>query len=187
MKTTTRALPEGLTLRPLSEADAPQFHALHANPTVFHHGSIRLAVDTVESTREWIATFTPPSVAIVAVVSDTLVGCAELYAGRLRRAHSASLGISVHPAWHRRGIGSHLMAELLDVADNWLGLRRVELQLYADNAPALGLYRAHGFEIEARYRGHVLRDGVLVDTLLMGRLRDAMPFMDAAPRAAEIG
>lgn len=187
MKTPTRTLPEGLTLRPLSETDAPQFHALHADPTVFHHGSIRLAVDTVESTREWIAKFAPPSVAMVAVVGETLVGCAELYAGRLRRAHSASLGISVHPAWHRRGIGSRLMAELLDVADNWLGLRRVELQLYADNAPALGLYRAHGFEIEARLRGYVLRDGVLVDTLLMARLRDAMPFMDAAAHAANIG
>lgn len=187
MKSATKTLPEGVMLRPLSEADAPQFHALHADPAVFHHGSIRLAVDTVESTREWIAKLASPTVAIAAAMGDTLVGCAELYPFRLRRAHAASLGISVHPAWQRRGIGSRLMAELLDVADNWLGLRRVELQLYADNAPALGLYRQHGFEIEARHRGHVLRDGALVDTLLMARLHDAMPFMHAAARTADSG
>ena len=98
------------------------------------------------------------------------------------------IGIGVHDAWHRRGIGNALMTELLDLADNWLGLRRVELHVFADNHAALALYRKFGFEIEAHQRGAVLRRGVLIDCYFMARLREAAPWTStpsAANTAAE--
>ena len=70
----------------------------------------------------------------------------------------ASLGIDVHDAWHRRGIGSALMTELIDLADNW---------------PAIPPYRKFGFVEEGRSRGFALRDGILADVLHMARLVDA--------------
>jgi len=70
----------------------------------------------------------------------------------------ASLGIGVHDAWHRRGIGSALMTELIDLADNW---------------PAIPPYRKFGFVEEGRSRGFALRDGILADMLHMARLVDA--------------
>ncbi|QCP54811.1 GNAT family N-acetyltransferase [Trinickia violacea] len=162
-------------LRPLRAADAEAFHAMQQLPGVFRQANVGVPYDSLESTREWIAKRTPATVAIVAELNGTLVGHAEIYPNSGRRAHSALIGIGVHDDWQGCGIGSRLLAELIDAADNWMGLRRLELNVFTDNGPALALYRKFGFEIEARFRGDVLREGELVDSYLMARLTDAMP------------
>ncbi|AXE36937.1 GNAT family N-acetyltransferase [Chromobacterium phragmitis] len=88
-----------------------------------------------------------------------------------RLAHAAGFGINVHRDWQGRGVGKLLTAALMDGADGWLGLERIELTAYPDNRPALALYRRFGFVEEARLRAHSLRDGAYRDVLLMGRLR----------------
>jgi putative acetyltransferase len=75
------------------------------------------------------------------------------------------------------------MAELIDLADNWLGLRRLELHVFTDNDPALALYRKFGFEIEVHQRGAVLRRGALIDCYFMARLREPAPWMSPATAA----
>jgi putative acetyltransferase len=64
------------------------------------------------------------------------------------------------------------MEALLDLAFNWLGLQRIELTVYADNAPAVHLYQKFGFEIEGTARAYALRHGELVDAHHMAHLRD---------------
>lgn len=179
-KSEPESLPEGLTLRALHVADAEQFHALQQLPVVVN-GNPHVPFETLARTREYIEKLEPGKVALVATVGDTLVGQAELSPLQARRAHAGSIGICVHDAWHRRGIGNVLMTELLDLADNWLGLRRVELHVFADNHAALALYRKFGFEIEARQRGAVLRRGLLIDCYFMARLLEPAPLMSAPP------
>lgn len=170
------SLPEGLTLRALRVADTEQFHAMQQLPGVMN-GNPHMPYRPVASTRDYLEKLEPAEIVIAATVGDTLVGEAELTRFKGRRAHAGSLGIGVHDAWQRRGIGRALMAELIDLADNWLGLRRLELHVFSDNEPALALYRKFGFEIEAHQRGAVLRRGVLIDCYFMARLRDAAPWM----------
>lgn len=170
------SLPEGLTLRALRVADTEQFHALLQLPAAMN-GNPQIPFRTIASTREYVQKLEAPDVAIAATVGDTLVGQASLRPFKGRRAHAASLGIGVHDAWHRRGIGRALMAELLDLADNWLALRRLELHVYTDNHAALALYRKFGFEVEAHQRGAVLRRGVLIDCFFMARLREPAPWL----------
>ncbi|WP_153017076.1 GNAT family N-acetyltransferase, partial [Pseudomonas amygdali] len=74
-------------------------------------------------------------------------------------------------AWQGKGVGSKLLAAVLDVADNWMNLHRVELTVYADNEAAQGLYRKFGFEVEGHLRNYAVRDGAFVDALSMARLR----------------
>ena len=69
------------------------------------------------------------------------------------------------------GAADTLLAALIDTADNWLDIRRLELTVYADNAPAIRLYEGFGFVLEGRMRAHSYRAGAYVDTLLMARLR----------------
>ena len=38
---------------------------------------------------------------------------------------------------------------MIDLAENWLGLTRIELTVYADNASAIALYKKFNFEVEA--------------------------------------
>jgi putative acetyltransferase len=59
----------------------------------------------------------------------------------------------------------------MDLADNWLNLRRLELEVYTDNEPAIRLYERFGFEREGTLRQHAFRAGRYVDSYLMARLR----------------
>ena len=63
-----------------------------------------------------------------------------------------------------------LMRSLCDYADNWLGLLRIELAVYADNLRAQSLYQRFGFVREGVHRCDAIRDGVFVDSWSMARL-----------------
>ncbi len=81
------------------------------------------------------------------------------------------LGMAVHDDFQGQGIGSALVTSALDLADNWLGLLRIELQVFVDNAAAVHLYKKFGFEIEGTLRDFALRGGAYVDAYAMARLR----------------
>ena len=87
------------------------------------------------------------------------------------RAHVAHVGMMVHADYQGMGVGSALMEAAVDLADNWLGLTRLQLEVYPDNARAMALYEKYGFETEGLHRAFAYRDGQYTDTLVMGRLR----------------
>lgn len=99
-----------------------------------------------------------------------MVGAAGLTRLIGRRAHAGGLGMGVHDDHVGRGIGT-ARATLLDVADRWLMLARLELTVDADNARAIRLYERAGFEREGLHRRWAVREGALVDALAMARLR----------------
>ena len=90
------------------------------------------------------------------------------------------LGISVSPSAQGQGIGNALMAAMLDYADNWAQVLRIELTVFSDNERAIRLYERHGFEHEGRHKAYALRNGVYVDALAMARLHPRQPVV--APR-----
>lgn len=114
---------------------------------------------------------------LVAEVGGEVVGNAGLHAASaaVRRRHVGSIGMAVSPSAQRRGVGSALMVSLLDYADNWAHMLRVELEVYTDNAAAIALYRRFGFEIEGTHRCDTLRDGRFVDSHTMARLHPDPP------------
>ncbi|HCB0511556.1 GNAT family N-acetyltransferase [Klebsiella pneumoniae] len=69
------------------------------------------------------------------------------------------------------GIGSALMREMIDLCDNWLRVERIELTVFADNAPAIAVYKKYGFEIEGTGRRYALRNGEYVDAYYMARIK----------------
>lgn len=89
-----------------------------------------------------------------------------------RRRHVGDLGMGVRDDWRGRGVGTALLEAALALADGWLQLRRIELQVYAGNAAAIALYVKHGFVQEGLHRAFAYRDGCYVDALTMARVRD---------------
>jgi putative acetyltransferase len=79
--------------------------------------------------------------------------------------------MSVHDAFQNRGVGSALMRAMIDLADNWLGLRRLELEVWTDNTLAIHLYEKFGFAVEGTGRQYARRAGELVDCYFMARLK----------------
>lgn len=114
---------------------------------------------------------------LVAEVEGEVVGNAGLLpaARAARRRHAGAIGMSVRDDWQRRGVGSALLAAVVDLADNWIGYTRLELTVYTDNAAALALYRKFGFVIEGTLRDYALRDGAYIDAYTMARFVPARP------------
>jgi putative acetyltransferase len=174
-----------LTIRRARPDDAEAYARIMGEPAVLRQ-LMQLPYPDVAAWRERLLRLGEPTSVDLALVAESggeVVGSAGLHpvGPALRRRHSMMLGISVAGAWQGRGVGSALMQSLCDYADRWLGLRRLELQVYADNARAIALYRKFGFELEGRHRAYALRDGELVDSLSMARLRPAPPM------AADVG
>lgn len=51
--------------------------------------------------------------------------------------------------WRGRGIGRKLLTACLSLAKE-AGLEKVELEVFGDNRPAIGLYESSGFRHEGR-------------------------------------
>jgi putative acetyltransferase len=113
----------------------------------------------------------------VALAGSEIVGSAGLHClgTSLRRAHVRSLAIGIASEWQGRGLGRRLIERLLDWADNWGGVLRVELHVHADNERAIGLYRSLGFADEGRHRAFSLSGGRYLDSLSMARLHPNPP------------
>lgn len=114
---------------------------------------------------------------LVAVSGEHIIGMVSVntFPNRPRRRHVGQIGISVAEAWQGRGVGTTLMQAGIDLADNWLNLTRLELEVYADNDAAIRLYERFGFEREGTLRQHAFRDGRYVDSIMMARLRSSQP------------
>jgi L-phenylalanine/L-methionine N-acetyltransferase len=170
-----------LTLRRARIEDAEAFAALMNEPEV-HAQLMQLPYADAETWRARLAANNAPGatdLSLVALADGRVVGSAGLHptGPALRRRHAMMLGISVAIEWQGRGVGHALMGALCDYADHWLGLRRLELNVYTDNHRAIALYRKHGFEVEGLHRGYAMRNGVLTDSHSMARLRPGPPFM----------
>jgi L-phenylalanine/L-methionine N-acetyltransferase len=164
--------PAGLIIRTVSEADAPQLHALFTLPGVVW-GTNQLPSQSLEHVRSRIeGRLTDPNMhVLVAELEEKVVGYASLSVSGGRRRFTGGIGIMVHDDYVGKGIGRALMEPLLHLADNFLGLKRVELDVMVDNPAAIHLYESLGFEREGVMRSANFRGGVFVDLLMMGRVR----------------
>jgi putative acetyltransferase len=108
---------------------------------------------------------------MVAEVDGRVVGYGGIHVRDGKRRHSAWLGIAVHDDFHRRGVGRALMHALLDLADRWIGLVRVDLEADSGNERAIAMYRACGFVEEGRQTKAYFSDGGFTDSVLMARVR----------------
>ena len=132
---------------------------------------LALPSDRVEQRRQALAELGPDDHWFVAEVHSTVVGLAGLHVGQGRLRHSGHVFLFVGAAHQGRGIGRRLLETLLNLADNWLLLRRVELTVFVSNERAKRLYESLGFEVEGRRKLSVIADGAIADEWLMARYR----------------
>ena len=108
---------------------------------------------------------------LVAIGEDgSAVGLLGLHTYQGRRSHVGGIGLMVHDERVRQGIGSKLMEAMIELAEGWLGLERIELTVYTDN-PAIRLYEKYGFEREGIHKAYARRDGEYIDSYFMARVR----------------
>ena len=87
-----------------------------------------------------------------------------------RRRHVGSFGMGVKDDVLGLGIGSRLLTTVIELADNWLNLKRLELTVYTDNERAINLYKKYGFVIEGESEAFAFRNGEFVAVYHMARV-----------------
>ncbi len=160
-----------ISIRHIEPRDAEAVHRMFSGERA-SAGTLQIPYQSAERLRVRLADPPEHLYSLVASVDDEVVGTAGLnLITRPRRRHVAELAIVVHDDWQGRGVGTALMTALMDLADNWLNVERIELTVFADNKAAVALYKRFGFEVEGTFRRYAFRDGAYVDALAMARLR----------------
>lgn len=165
-------------IRPVKPEDAEQINALRRQPEVART-MLALPSERTEKVREHIEALTPDDHFYVAVTtlpagSEKIIGVANLSVSHsFRTRHCGEIALGVDKNYWNQGIGSALMENLTDLADNWLRLVRLELTVDFDNEAAIHLYEKFGFEKEGVCRKACVRDGEYIDTVMMSRIRHA--------------
>ena len=160
-----------IEVRAREPRDAEALTAIAACPGVIA-GTLHLPFRSVEVRRERLARQDPLVHGLVAELDGQVVGWLTLHAeDNPRRRHAGVIGMGVHDDYQGQGVGSALLAAALDLADNWLGLERLELTVFVDNAPAIALYKKFGFQVEGTARRFAWRNGAYADAYRMARLR----------------
>ena len=165
-----------VTIRRAEPNDYEAIHQIFSGPRAVW-GTLQLPFPSVEVWRKRLAEPPEGFYLLVACVSNEVIGQigVETFPNRPRRRHVGQIGMVVRDDWQGKGVGTALMQAALDLADKWLNLLRLELEVYTDNESAVHLYQKFGFEIEGTAIQHAFRDGQYVDSYLMARLAKRTP------------
>lgn len=113
----------------------------------------------------------PAHLLLVAAAESRVVGMLHFRPlAREQRAHAGEFGMSVARDVRGKGVGRELLQALLDWVEQERRVRRVELEVMADNTAALRLYESLGFALEGRKREAVRRESGYVDLIQMARV-----------------
>ena len=160
------------TIRRAELSDAEALHRVYSSPHVIR-GTLQLPFPSIENWRKRLADVPDGSFNLVACAGDEVIGQLGLHTfpNIPRRRHVGQIGMGVRDDWQGKGAGSALMQAMLELADKWLNLSRIELEVYTDNEPAIRLYQKFGFVIEGTHQRFAFRDGEYVDAHAMARLK----------------
>jgi putative acetyltransferase len=162
-----------ITIRHIEPSDYEALHRIFSGPKVVW-GVLQIPFPSAEMWRKRLAEPPEGFYSLVACADNEVIGQIGLHTSpnRPRRRHVGQLGMAVRDDWQGKGVGTALMQAAIDLADKWLNLSRLELEVYTDNEPAIKLYRKFGFTVEGTAIDFAFRDGQFVDVYLMARLRE---------------
>ena len=161
----------GLIVRAARADDYQDVHEVLACPGVVRD-TLQLPYVSMDKRKEYLEELPPGDHYLVAETGGRVVGTLSIHRRKDRLAHVAGLGMAVHDDYHNQGIGTALMEAAMDLVDNWINLKRLELDVFTDNQRAIHLYEKFGFVIEGTRRALAVRDGEYVEAHSMARVRE---------------
>ncbi|MBC7006030.1 GNAT family N-acetyltransferase [Photobacterium sp. BZF1] len=161
-----------IIIRHVEKEDIPAIREIYAGRNAYS-GTLQLPHPSLELWEQRIESLPSNVYSLLAELDGKVVGQAGFAVEQNpRRRHVAGFGMAVHDDYQGKGIGTALLTELVDMAENWIGVTRIELTVYTDNISAIALYEKLGFVIEGTSRNYALRNGEYVDVYQMARLKE---------------
>jgi L-phenylalanine/L-methionine N-acetyltransferase len=161
-----------IVIRRVEPGDYKAVQQIFAHPAV-SRGTLQLPFPSEELWKKRLEGVDDDRYGLVACVQGEVVGIGDvnMFSKLPRRRHAGYVGLVVHEKWHAKGVGTALMKALIEVADKWLNLTRLELTVFVDNERAVRLYKKLGFIIEGTHKKFAFRDGEYADCYAMARVR----------------
>ncbi|MBI6550596.1 GNAT family N-acetyltransferase [Xenorhabdus lircayensis] len=161
-----------IIIRATEPEDTEHYQRIYSHPDVYFN-TLQLPCPSHEMWRERLRINKEQGdIDFVAEIDGKVVGIIRLFTyANPRRRHAVGIGIGVDEAYSGKGVGSRLMAFVVDYAFNWLGCIRIELEVFADNERAIALYSKFGFEAEGIRRMQSLRNGQYCDVMGMSLIK----------------
>ena len=164
-----------VTLRGLERDDLPRLWELANDLEVEHRGSdqrplptslaaLQARFDKRAGERE------PGVVRFVIEVDGAVIGECQLFSFD-DYSQLCDLGISIRRDRWGQGYGQDAVRTLVRYAIGHLNVRKVSLEVLADDPRAVGAYRKAGFVEEGRFRAHTWHGGRYADVLRMAVFR----------------
>lgn len=162
-------------IRPINSGDGKGLNELRRMPGVFET-ILGIPSERIKNNEDFILNMDSNQHQFIAILKlqnkeEVVIGTVGLSVnGNHRTRHSGSIGIMIHKDYQNKGVGTALMDAIIDVADNWLMLVRLELTVFEDNVKAIQLYEKYGFEKEGMKRLAAIRNGQYENEYLMARI-----------------
>jgi putative acetyltransferase len=162
-----------LALRPRQPDDARDLLVLFNEPDFLETalmrdpfadaGEINAWLDGLQASRRF---------ELVATRDGRCVAFGALYVHGEHFDHCGTLTMGVRSGFRGQGIGAALLRALLATAKRFARLAKIGLTVLVENAPAIRLYRRHGFAIEGLHRRFARRPHGFCDAYSMALLLD---------------
>ena len=161
-----------ITIRAAEPNDYEALHQIFLGPKVIR-GTLQLPFPSAEMWRKRLAETSEGTFRLVACLEQELAGQLDVHTfpNRPRLRHVGKIGMAVRYELHGNGVGTALLHAAVDLADKWLNLSRLELEVYSDHEPAVRLYKRFGFATEGILIRYAYRAGDYVDVYTMARVK----------------
>ncbi|WP_019414207.1 GNAT family N-acetyltransferase [Paenisporosarcina sp. TG20] len=158
-----------VNIRAVRIQDASSIHRICIQEAVYPF-MVFLPSMRVEAMENRLRNLGPNQFEFIAEHNGDVVGFVSLTQGQGRRSHVGDIFIGVDSEHHKKGIGKSLLTKILDLADNWLLLERIELGVLVTNPGAQALYEKFGFTVEGKKKGSLKANGGFIDEIMMSRI-----------------
>ena len=160
-----------IKIRHSEKADIKGIKEIYEQPSCYA-GTLQLPYPSLDKWHKFLDNPRENFHSLIAEIDGQIIGQIGMEVmTQARRKHVANIGMAVSEKFQGKGVGSQLLKDVLDLADNWAAVKRIELEVYTDNDGAVELYKKFGFVIEGEAKHYAFRNGEYVDVFLMARLR----------------
>lgn len=93
----------------------------------------------------------PYQLMLVCEIDGVIAGNCQIdFNGKVKLHHKANIGIALLKDYWEQGIGSKMFETMINTAQNFGGVTRLNLEVVEGNERAIALYKKFGFEVVAR-------------------------------------
>lgn len=160
-----------IKVRPATLADAATICTIYNQGIEDRVATLETELRTPDERQRWLEDRSPRHPVIVAEAEGPVVGWGSLNPFNPRKAYDyvADFSVYVERSWRGKGVGSRLLARLLEIAQE-LGYHKLVLSAFPWNEGGMALYRKFGFRTVGVYKEQGSLDERWVDTVVMERL-----------------